>query len=523
MDPTSAPSQMDQALPILSAAAQSVIQVILLAAAGAYLELSGQLGRAKRGALSTVAYRILLPALLFANVSESISADRMRTMWVMPFFAVIYTFSGAVLGWIASRLVVRPDDEFARPHVFLTCSIANYAYVPLTLLPAVFLQGALHPPGANLAGEVKRGAGMIALFVPVINLYTFGMGNFILKRHVQGRAREEAQASAASAASAEAASVEDASAPSSSAPSIESDGAYDQATLQLTDAASGLDSTATVVSVGSGVDSSDTGKQQLRGASRLLPASPSTQPRAAPGPSPLLPPTVDKLIDPFKRLVLSAPLAHQEPLARVLEVLQVFTEPPIIASMSGIAVGMIPALKALLWVTPANAAASAVVDPTSAVTSANWAADFDISGIAGPHLDRYTKLTLLPDSALRLVRNASTWFMCADTGNFDGAPAPEGPATVAGLAGQLCYAVTAGVAALPTAVTVAAAGAALGSVAVAPLGPTLASAAQVFASAVSPIVAIMMGSSIVEKPPVLSSGVDSKEAIAAQAKPAVRL
>jgi predicted permease len=185
---------VDQALPVISTATQAVLQVLLLALAGAYLEWTGQLGRTKRSAISNTTYRILLPCLLFSSVSESLSAERLKTLWVLPFYAVLYLVIGTGLGFVTSRLVSRPDDDFGRPHVMLSIAVANFVYFPLILIPAVVLQGALHPAGTNLQAEVKKAAGFLGLFVIACNLYAFGFGSWILRSHARAGARAAATA-----------------------------------------------------------------------------------------------------------------------------------------------------------------------------------------------------------------------------------------------------------------------------------------------------------------------------------------
>jgi hypothetical protein len=226
-------------------------------------------------------------------------------------------------------------------------------------------------------------------------------------------------------------------------------------------------------------------------------------------------PTANRLMPVFKRLALRAPPERQEAVARVLEFVQVFTEPPIAATLTAIVVGMTPALKALLWVTPPVAASPPPpTDPAAGLAAGSWAADVDLTGLGGPNHAAYTQLTLYPDSALRLVRNVTAavagsgggptaaWALCAAGDSFASAPAGDQPATgTFGLPGQLCYNVGAAVAAVAggAAAALASATPTPGPVVVAPLGPTIAAAAVSFAGAVSPMVAIMMGSSIVEK------------------------
>ena len=523
MDPVEGPSIVQQALPVLSAAVQSVVQVLLLAAGGAYLERIGQMGRLKRSAISTVAYRILLPCLLFANVSESISIERMKRLWVMPLYAVIYTACGSVLGWLAGRFVIHPTDEFAKPHMFLTCAIGNYAYVPLVLLPAVILQGALHAPGTDLPAEVRKAAGYVSLFIPFINFYTFGVGGWILKayKRSQDRAEQDVLASSRSligpphnnyssssqsaGQASHAAHVDERDSNGLvAADGSESGSGYDDRPLGVGSVSVPIDGNVVAGSsirylIQPHVAATDT---SALGAVNSVQSARASSSAAAP-----LPPskglsdaTAEKLIPLFKRFALSLPEGQQEAAASVLEVLQVCLEPPIIATIFALFVGLIPDIKALLWV---KDKAASVAPPQPIVAGGCWTADLDLAGLAGPQGSSYTQLTTYPYSTMRLVRNDSQWLLCADSDGLSGGGPPDASGTSAfALAGQVCYVIGAAVAALPIAVSAAssAAASAIGSVVTAPLGPTVASAAQSFAGAVSPMVAIMMGSSIVEQP-----------------------
>lgn len=146
---------------VLSAAAQAVAQMLVLASAGAFLELTGQLGPTKRAALSNVAFRVFLPALLFTNVAESASAEAMRRQWPLLGYSAMYVCVGYAIGAVLAPRLVAKSDEFSRTHFIFSCALNNVGYLPLILVPATIAQGALHPPGTNIATEIKRGTSHI--------------------------------------------------------------------------------------------------------------------------------------------------------------------------------------------------------------------------------------------------------------------------------------------------------------------------------------------------------------------------
>ena len=484
---------------VLSVAAQAVVQVALLALAGAGLELCGAMGKARRGAISLVAYRVLLPALLFANVSESLSLSALRTMWVMPLYAVAYTLAGAALGAGAAWLTVRDGDELSATHVFLCCSVGNYAYLPLILASAVLLQGALHGGDRDLVAEAKRGAGLISLFVPVINLWTFAAGTVLLKK---------AAAAQPGAQCVGAAACDTASAADDEGGGGGGGGAYDMSALGDDAPSAGppavLHAAAEMAAAPTAPRLLSAGRGAARdGGAAAAAAASAAAASAAAAAGPAAPP----------RAGGGGGSLRQRAAAIAREAAAVLSEPPIAASLGGIVVGLIAPLKALLWVdappveeTPPQLAAAA----TLLAGAASWAADLDLAGLTGvggaPHGSALaTRLTLWPDSALRLVRDAPSGglWLCAHNDSIEGAPpgSPVPPAAAPLAVGWLCYPIAAGLTALAAGgVAGPAAAAASASMAVvAPLGPTVAAAAQTLAAAVAPMVALMMGSSIVER------------------------
>jgi len=100
------------------------------------------MGASRRGGLSALAYRMLLPALLFVNIAASAPAlaDPAGGAWVLPLLACVYITIGGVIGALVSRLVTRSTDEFSWAHVAVACALGNHGYIPLVLLPAVVLQ-----------------------------------------------------------------------------------------------------------------------------------------------------------------------------------------------------------------------------------------------------------------------------------------------------------------------------------------------------------------------------------------------
>ena len=125
----SAPSSAGGAAAILSASGQAVSQVILLAAAGAWLEATGKMGPVRRAALSNVAFYVLLPSLLFTNIAESASADALVRQYALPLYSAAFVTIGWTAGALLAPRVVTDGDEFTSTHFIFSCALNNVGYL----------------------------------------------------------------------------------------------------------------------------------------------------------------------------------------------------------------------------------------------------------------------------------------------------------------------------------------------------------------------------------------------------------
>lgn len=393
---------------VLLTAVQAVSQVLILAGAGAWLELKGEMGKTRRGGLSNLAYRVLLPCLMFGNVTESISAEALARLFCVPLYALIYIAIGWILGEIVGRRVCKADDEFGRTHFVLTTALGNHGYIPLILVPSVIYQGSLHEPGTNLASAVKDGVAYISLFILVVNIITWSVATTALKR--AGQQQRAAEAKAAASKSADACTL----------PSVP---------------------TVTVL-------------PELQAAA----AAPAASPGAAVAP----PKSESEAAAEAWQKWLSrhgVPGAVARPVGSAVAFVTAVVTPPVFASFSGACIGMIPPLKALLFVKKAAAIEEEAVAPFSAAFEAP----------AGTCSNASTAFTML--------HNATGWFLC--------------DVATAACCTQLQ-------ALAPPVLLAAASSAASAPLVVAPLGPTIATAVQSLGSAVTPVVAVTLGSNIVD-------------------------
>ena len=167
--------------------AQAVLQIVLLSAVGAALEATGELGPSRRSALSAVAFRVLLPSLLFTSVGAAASLPALRALWVLPAAQAAYVAASYGLGAIVAALpgLLKVGDAFGPAHVKISCALSNAGYLPLVILPAALSQGALVPPGAPAgaaAEQVRAAIGYVGLCVLVLNVLTWLVAAGVLRR-----------------------------------------------------------------------------------------------------------------------------------------------------------------------------------------------------------------------------------------------------------------------------------------------------------------------------------------------------
>lgn len=391
---------------VFGAAAQAVLLTLILAAVGAAMERSGQLGKTKRAALSAMTYNVLLPALLFYNVASSISMEALGTLWLMPFYACLYMAVGAAIGAAAGRLVATPRDDFGPKHITICSMLGNHGYIPLVIAPAVIGQRSLHAPGtADVAEETAKAISCVSIFIIIINLCTFSVAPKLMKMAAAEKLAADAAAAAATALPSPA---------EGSSPSNSSSGWDTEAPSSPAPAASAMSPIADTVA--------------------LVPAAASVGSDAPPQQPP-----APALVASQARALFAA-----------------LATPPVIGSFTGMVVGLIPPFKRLLFGTPATASA-------------------------------------LLASAEGIALSAA----CTLASTLQGSNA-----TVASWQAMNATAAASWVASMQPSCEQLAAEAALqaSSSADAPLGPTVTAAARSLSQAVTPVITIMLGSTIAERP-----------------------
>ncbi|KAJ1394968.1 Membrane transport protein [Sesbania bispinosa] len=122
---------------ILIAASMPVLKVLLVTALGSYLALDriDILGTDARKHLNIVAFYVLNPALLAANLARTITYDSMVKMWFMPLNILITFVIGSILGLLVIHITKAP--KHLRGLIVGCTAAGNLGNLPLIIVPAV--------------------------------------------------------------------------------------------------------------------------------------------------------------------------------------------------------------------------------------------------------------------------------------------------------------------------------------------------------------------------------------------------
>ncbi|XP_068647429.1 protein PIN-LIKES 3-like [Aristolochia californica] len=124
-------------LDLFVAATIPVIKVLLMTAVGSILALhrSAILGEDARKRLNNVVFFVFNPALVFSNLSQTITYKSVVFLWFMPLNILITVIVGSVLGWVLIR-VTKPPSHL-RGLILGCCASGNWGTLLLIIVPAI--------------------------------------------------------------------------------------------------------------------------------------------------------------------------------------------------------------------------------------------------------------------------------------------------------------------------------------------------------------------------------------------------
>ncbi|KAJ4876873.1 Auxin efflux carrier family protein [Raphanus sativus] len=122
---------------LLEVASMPVIQVLIISLVGAYLASD----RCKlfpveaRNSMNKVVFVIFAPALMFANLAQTVTLQDMISWWFMPVNMGLTFLIGGLLGWMVVKILKPPP--YLEGLIVATCSSGNMGNLPIILVPAI--------------------------------------------------------------------------------------------------------------------------------------------------------------------------------------------------------------------------------------------------------------------------------------------------------------------------------------------------------------------------------------------------
>ena len=156
---------------ILAASFASVLRVLLVCGAGAWLSHRGILNRDCRHRLSRVILLVMLPGLLVAKLSQHATAANLAAWLAIPAAAPCYVVLGLAAGVLVCRLF-RPPADTHRSVVAAT-AFGNSGYVPISMVTVI---AATAPVFAGDPGAADRGIAYVSVYLVVFSPCLWGIG-----------------------------------------------------------------------------------------------------------------------------------------------------------------------------------------------------------------------------------------------------------------------------------------------------------------------------------------------------------
>eukprot|EP00755_Sulcionema_specki_P034734 Sspe_Gene.21244::Locus_7934_Transcript_1_1_Confidence_1.000_Length_2542::g.21244::m.21244 len=164
-------------LAVVGSSLKAVGQMLLLLSVGGIAASRQLISNQVHKALATLVTTFFMPSLLFANLSASASVEVLQEAVLLPVVAVVYCTVGVLLGWVATRTVLRGAWRHAdhRLMFLASCTVGNSQGIPLVLTSVVVTN----------ENDWRRCVQYISIYIFGIHLVTWlGVYN-VLKGHVK--------------------------------------------------------------------------------------------------------------------------------------------------------------------------------------------------------------------------------------------------------------------------------------------------------------------------------------------------
>ncbi|CAD5318749.1 unnamed protein product [Arabidopsis thaliana] len=122
---------------LLEVASMPVIQVLFMSLVGAFMASD----RCKlfpveaRNSMNKVVFVLFAPALMFANLAQTVTLEDIISWWFMPVNMGLTFLIGGLLGWLVVKILKPPP--YLEGLIVATCSAGNMGNLPIILVPAI--------------------------------------------------------------------------------------------------------------------------------------------------------------------------------------------------------------------------------------------------------------------------------------------------------------------------------------------------------------------------------------------------
>lgn len=169
---------------IFFAATRAVLEVFAVGALGVYTARAGTMDRRLARALAQFNGKYFLPALLWTSLSRSVTAERLREMWLLPLACVVHVMIGLALGLGVVRACgVAPG--------FRTVTTMSAAFGNSLALPVVVTRAITRNPRiGNLTFTKEDGDRCVlylSVYVVVLSASMWSVGPWLFRRRIAAR------------------------------------------------------------------------------------------------------------------------------------------------------------------------------------------------------------------------------------------------------------------------------------------------------------------------------------------------
>ncbi|XP_062029184.1 protein PIN-LIKES 3-like isoform X1 [Rosa rugosa] len=150
-----------------------VLESFLITALGSYLALDrvNLLGPDCRKYLNTIVFYVNTPALIAANLAETITYDSLVKLWFMPVNILLTFIVGSIFGWILMKLTRTPPH--LRGLVLGCCAAGNLGNLLLIIIPAVCEESGSPFGDADTCDTTGTTYASLSMAIGAIYLWTY--------------------------------------------------------------------------------------------------------------------------------------------------------------------------------------------------------------------------------------------------------------------------------------------------------------------------------------------------------------